>query len=145
MSAAGGLILLDTSVLVQLLRGSPLGKTIQEEQGLDTLLEKPIVSIITHGEILALARKWNWGPKGIARVDELVSSLVVADIRPRPVVEQYAAISAFCQANGKAVGQNDMWIAATASAHGATLITTDKDFDALEPRFLKRIYYPQGA
>ena len=36
------------------------------------------------------------------------------------------------------MGKNDLWIAATAMATGATLLTTDKDFDHLDPTFLTR-------
>jgi len=32
------------------------------------------------------------------------------------------------------LSKNDMWIAATAKAAGATLLTTDKDFLILHPR-----------
>jgi hypothetical protein len=38
------------------------------------------------------------------------------------------------------MGQNDLGIAAIAKATGATLLTTDKDFDHLHPNHLQRIY-----
>ncbi len=38
------------------------------------------------------------------------------------------------------MGKNDVWIAATASVVEAVLLTTDADFDHLDPRFLKRIW-----
>ena len=38
------------------------------------------------------------------------------------------------------MGKNDLWIAATAKATGATLLTTDKDFDHLYPGQINRIY-----
>jgi tRNA(fMet)-specific endonuclease VapC len=34
--------------------------------------------------------------------------------------------------------QNDLWIAATAAATGALLLTTDRDFDDLHPGSLRR-------
>ena len=37
------------------------------------------------------------------------------------------------------MGKNDLWIAATAVAYGATLLTTDSDFDRLVPFTLDRI------
>lgn len=36
------------------------------------------------------------------------------------------------------MGKNDLWIAAAAAATGATLLTTDGDFDWLDPLFLAR-------
>ena len=38
------------------------------------------------------------------------------------------------------MGKNDLWIAATAMATGAELITTDKDFSHLDGHFLKVHY-----
>lgn len=39
------------------------------------------------------------------------------------------------------MGKNDLWIAATAVAANAVLITTDKDFDHLNNVFLRVIRY----
>ena len=36
------------------------------------------------------------------------------------------------------MGKNDLWIAATAHASGAVLVTTDKDFDHLHGIWLNR-------
>lgn len=36
------------------------------------------------------------------------------------------------------MGDNDLWIAATAKVTGALLLTTDKDFDHLYPVHLQR-------
>jgi predicted nucleic acid-binding protein len=41
--------------------------------------------------------------------------------------------------------QNDLWIAATAVATGATLVTTDKDFDHLNGLWLERVLVDQSA
>ncbi len=38
------------------------------------------------------------------------------------------------------MGKNDLWIAATANATGALLLTTDKDFDHLDGAFLNRVW-----
>lgn len=37
------------------------------------------------------------------------------------------------------MGKNDVWIAATAAATGAWLVTADGDFDHLAPRFIQRV------
>lgn len=46
--------------------------------------------------------------------------------------EHYAELQLFCQQQGKALSQNDIWIAALAHEAGDTLVTFDKDFAALE-------------
>jgi len=35
------------------------------------------------------------------------------------------------------LGKNDLWIAATAIAFSATLLSTDADFDPLHPTFIR--------
>jgi predicted nucleic acid-binding protein len=37
------------------------------------------------------------------------------------------------------MGQNDLWVSATASAADAHLITTDRDFDHLDQKFIKLV------
>ena len=54
------------------------------------------------------------------------------------VYEAYATIDAWCQARGVTMGKNDLWIAASAHVMQAHLLTTDKDFDLLQPSFLTR-------
>lgn len=46
--------------------------------------------------------------------------------------EHYAELQLFCQHRGKALSQNDIWIAALAYETHDTLVTFDKDFVALE-------------
>ncbi len=38
----------------------------------------------------------------------------------------------------RSMGKNDLWIAATAHASGAVLVTTDRDFDHLHGIWLNR-------
>lgn len=71
----------------------------------------------------------------------LFRELVVVDIRSDDVLRKFAEIDSWSKKNGRALGDNDTWIAATAAATGATLLTNDKDFDPLDENgFLTRIY-----
>ena len=47
-------------------------------------------------------------------------------------------IDAHCRRMGTPIGENDTWIAATVYATRARLLTTDHDFDHLDPTFLTR-------
>ena len=38
------------------------------------------------------------------------------------------------------MGENDVWIAATARRLGATLLTTDRDFDHLHGTWIDRVW-----
>lgn len=53
------------------------------------------------------------------------------------IIERYAALSAHCESNGLSLSDNDRWIAATAGATGAWLLTTDEDFLPLHPTFIQ--------
>ena len=48
----------------------------------------------------------------------------------------YASVRLALKTAGRAIPANDVWIAATAHVTGATLLTTDADFDHLMPLFL---------
>jgi tRNA(fMet)-specific endonuclease VapC len=69
---------------------------------------------------------------------KLVREFTVADINSEPIIDAYAAIDAFSEEQGRRMEKNDLWIAATARATGARLLTTDKDYDHLDPTMIKR-------
>lgn len=141
MNSNTGPVLLDTSILIHLLRGSALGVQVADAHSLKKRTERPLLSIVSVGEALAFARKRAWGESKTSKLRELIEQLVVVDINSSPVLERYAALDAFCEGAGKAVGKNDLWIAATAAATGALLLTTDKDFDPMHGHFLNRAWY----
>lgn len=142
MTPATGLLLLDTSVLIHLLRATALGSRIIDEHSLRNRGERPLTSIISVGEAMAFAKKRGWGTPKVSKLHELIHQLVIVDINSTEVLESYATADAFCEGRGKALGKNDLWIAATAAATGALLLTTDKDFDPLhEEEFLCRVWY----
>lgn len=135
-----GLVLLDTNVLIHLIRGNSLGRWVESCLGSETFSEDPLISTITLGEILAIARRRAWGPNRIGRLEELVSELFVVDIGSAHVLSRYAEVDYALGRMGKPIQQNDMWIAATAIASGAHLLTADKDFDPLHPHYLQRTW-----
>ena len=65
------------------------------------------------------------------RLDEITARLTVLDL-PRDAVPIYGRIKAVTQARGRTIGDNDLWIASTALSLGATLVTRDRDFDAVD-------------
>jgi tRNA(fMet)-specific endonuclease VapC len=62
------------------------------------------------------------------------------DISRGGIVERYAEIADSTRRGGRTLGQNDLWIAATASVVGATLLSTDKDFEEVEGAQLKHVW-----
>ena len=141
MTAPDGTWLLDTSILVNLLRGTALGRHLVEQQQLRARALAPLLSVVSVGELLSLGHQLGWGEQKLARMRELVAELVVVDVNNDVVLESYAEIDAWCRQNGHRPGKNDLWIAASAVAANATLLTSDRDFDPLHGRFLERVYF----
>jgi tRNA(fMet)-specific endonuclease VapC len=137
------LILLDTNILVYLLRGKTVGKQIEADHKLYQRRLKPLISFITVGEMLALTLKFNWGNQRKEKLKNLLHELTIVNIHEQNIVQTYANINHFSEKTikpARPMGQNDMWIAATARCLDAWLITMDKDFDHLhQNKYIKRV------
>ena len=125
--------LLDTNILVAYIRAGPLGQHIERTYSLRAAALRPLVCVVSVGEILAFARKRGWGSQRVAAMHALLSQFPVVDIHPSDVLDAYAALDHAAESTGVAVGQNDLWIAAATTAARATLLTTDRDFIPLAP------------
>lgn len=136
------LVLLDTSVVLHLLRGNEIGRRIDEALELRTRAERPLICVVSVGEALAFARRRNWGPVKTTRLEQLLRELVVMDINNSAVLTTYAEIHAFLVDHGRVLSDNDVWIAAAAAAASALLVTTDGDFAPLDPGYLRIRHFP---
>ena len=68
---------------------------------------------------------------------------MTVDINVAEVIDAYVEIDVYSQQHpdgARNMGKNDLWIAACAKASGATLLTTDKDFDHLTPGMISVEY-----
>lgn len=136
---------LDTNVVVQLLRGNEVGKRIEARFGLLAAPLPPFLSAVSLGEARSLARQWSWGPEKISLLHALLLKLVIVDISREPVIAHYVEIDHRSRSVGRKMNQNDLWIAAVAAATGATLLTTDRDFDHLDPSVVRSVWIdPRG-
>jgi len=129
-------LLLDTNILVHLIRGKELGRKIMLQFDLANAVHRPLISIVTVGEIRSLADQFQFGGEKREFLRKLLESLVVLDISDNSVIDAYVEVDRAChQAAGgaRALSQNDLWIAATARAADAVLLTADKDFLFLHP------------
>ena len=130
------LYLFDTNVLLALLRGKGLGSYLNQTFGLSEVLNRPLVSIVSHGELWAMAQRNNWGDKKRAALREMLNDLITLDLSDPAIIDGYVAVDekSLLQPKGaRKVSDNDKWIAATARAAGALLLTTDQDFLHLHP------------
>lgn len=133
-------LLLDTNVVLELLRKSPAGQRIDREFSLSGELGRNLICVVTAGELLALARRFGWGTAKIDLLTATLNELVVLDINDAVVWKAYAEIAEFTVRSGRTMGQNDLWIAATARAYDVPLLTTDRDFDHLNGKLLTVVW-----
>lgn len=146
------ILLFDTNIILDFLRDGAITSAIDEKFNLSAASSMLAISVVSIGELNALALKRNWGPKRVARIAHELNKFLVIPINSKDVLELYGEIDAFSQGRLKShplpaglssrnMGKNDLWIAASAAATGATLFTTDKDFKHLAGVFIKHQYY----
>lgn len=145
--------ILDTNILMAYLKAdNSLFRKVSEDNGLDKEDAFIMISAISKGEIRSLALQNNWSERKIGILEKLLSQIVTIDINSANdiLLNAYAEIDAYSHKrhpsktyNGAAqpMGKNDMWIAATAYATDATLLTTDGGFDHLNNVFIKLKHY----
>jgi tRNA(fMet)-specific endonuclease VapC len=129
--------LLDTNIILHLLRNSTLAPVIKEY-----LSERGSIiafSIVSQGELEAIALRGNYGKRKIEEMQKLLSSFVRIDINSSEIISCYAELQVFgqgkldikptTQKSAINIPQNDLWIAATAYLTKSTLLTCDKHFN----------------
>lgn len=128
--------LLDTSVILSLVRGNEVGRHIDSHFGLRAAPQRPLVSVVSLGEARVLATRNNWGIAKRRVLSDAFDNLVVVDISHSSVIDAYVILDLASQSHpggARNMGKNDLWIAACAKATGAILLTTDNDFTHLIP------------
>lgn len=149
-------VLLDTNILIHLNRGNEIAKKVREYVG--TLKEPQIfITVVNIAEAESLVVQWQWKHETTKRLRDNMNKFVCIDIEQNNATLLEAYINIDCYSKRKAKGpngrllpkgavtmkKNDLWIAATAHALDAVLLTTDGDFDHLQnvyfelKRFLK--------
>lgn len=133
MNLAGEQLVLDTNILLHLLRGRQAGQAIERLYGVSQRTPRAIISVVVKGELKALAYKFEWGPDNHTRLDAMLAGLPAADISHSAIISSYAEIDHGSMVLGVKMGKNDLWIAATTLVVDGVLLTTDADFDHLSP------------
>lgn len=147
--------LLDTNMLVGPIRNAPWARRAMSENGLNGPQTLPTTSVVCHGEIMAISERNRWEAKKRAILTELLYEIPAVGIKQQPILRAYARIDAW--SCGKSIvdqpappprparkmDQNDMWIAATAQAIGAILLSADRDFEHLNGIRINHVYVDQ--
>ena len=132
------LYLLDTNVLVHFVRANRLWAWIRGQYNLLATDSRPLISVVTAGELRSLALQYGWGQAKLDQMEFCLGYFKTVTIHDPSIIERYAAIDSHFQSCGHIMGKNDLWIAATTAATGSRLLTTDRDFDPLTPDFIAR-------
>lgn len=123
--------LLDTSAFSDLMR-----EHVRMDARLEALARDDRVQIcsIVRGEILYGLRRLPDGQRREAL--EAKAALLFAEFSCAPVPasagDHYARVKRDCQREGLSLDENDLWIAATALASNAVLVSRDRDFQRIE-------------
>ena len=140
--------LLDTNIVLHLIRESSLSKQLRTDYSLFKVPQRLFVSVVVEGELESLALQNQWGNAKMTELNNYLQALITVDIRINSIIKRYAEIDAFSQDklknrplnySARNMGKNDLWIAATASVLNIPLMTTDNDFNHLDKLFLKLI------
>ena len=86
------IFLLDTNVALALLRGKELGQYLLYVFSLDDQINRPLISIVSHGELLVLADRNKWGHQKREAMNKMLDSLVTVDLNDAAVLDAYAAV-----------------------------------------------------
>ena len=70
------------------------------------------------------------------RLHQILAELVRVEASLPQVISAYGELYSIGRPKGHPCGENDLWIAATAKAVNASLLTADADFDWMHPQHL---------
>jgi predicted nucleic acid-binding protein len=101
------------------------GHTLASQSDKHTKGKKLALSFVTVGELLTWYKIRGWGPTKIAELERRIglTGVIPYDLT---VCETYADLKAKLLKAGKPVGDNDLWIAATAIRHSIPLISHNR-------------------
>jgi tRNA(fMet)-specific endonuclease VapC len=140
--APSDVVLLDTNILLIYARAGEPSRQLEAQLGLQSGRVQGLISVICIGEVLAFAQKRNWGQASREAIMELLrAKLVPVDINRPEIFAAYADIDHYCEKvmkPARRIGQNDLWLAATAHVLQCELVTTDRDFDHLHGVKMRR-------
>ena len=95
--------------------------------------DKVVICPIVRGEILYGISRLPQGRRreNLTRQATSLFATIACEPVPEAAADTYAQIKLARKRQGLSLDENDLWIAATASAAGATLVTRDHDFGSV--------------
>ncbi len=137
--------LFDSNIVLHYVRQSDLMRNIEQNFDPFGIGNEAWLCVVSKGELRSIAIQNQWGKTRRQRLEELLGDFYPADIFSEETIDCYAEIDAFSQnklpgkplnMTSRNMGKNDLWIAAVAHILGASLLTSDTDFDHLDGIYL---------
>jgi tRNA(fMet)-specific endonuclease VapC len=125
------IFLLDTNIFSDLMREDSL---VDARLKGCSVNDRVIICPIVRGEILFGIERLQAGKRRrrLHSMANLLFSKIPCEAIPESAGDHYSTIKLTCQQKGLSMGENDLWVAATALAYGATLVTRDPDFQSVD-------------
>jgi len=121
------MILLDTDVCIELLRGNV--KVIAHRK---RSAEQTAISFMTVGELLYGAAKSSYPEKNQRLVEEFILTIMIIQ-STMSIMQKFGSLKAELDRQGQLITDADLFIAATALTHCTTLVTGNtKHFQRIE-------------
>jgi tRNA(fMet)-specific endonuclease VapC len=114
-------VLVDTDVFSFLMKGHTLAAQYEKHiKG-----KRHALSFVTVGELLSWSKQRNWGPAKIAKLEQSIARTGVIPY-DMALCQTYAELRAKLLGAGRPIGDNDLWIAATAIRHSIPLVSHNR-------------------
>lgn len=126
--------------MIFLLDTNTFSHLMQEDSTVDARLkgcsaqDRVIICPVVRGEILFGIKRLQAGKRRrkLTSIANLLFSKIPCEAIPEDAGDHYSSVKVACQQKGLPLGENDLWIAATALSLGATLVTRDTDFQSVD-------------
>ncbi len=138
--------ILDTNILILLVKSKSFSSFFREKYLQDSE-NRFSYTHISLGELSSITRQNQWGKPKLTALNQILKGFELIKATSIPIINNYGIIDAYSQGklkdkplpkgmSARNMGKNDLWIAASAMAQKATLLTTDKDFEHLHNEFI---------
>lgn len=98
------------------------------------------INVVTIAELQAGRTRNKWGRRKVAQAERSLAAFQSVTIED-PQLAEWARLRVAAWENGIAISDNDLWIAATASAHGRPLVTCDRDHERIAAELPVEVVY----
>lgn len=140
-------LVLDTDIISGIIKEDPVIVGALQKKFAPSETRPYAISIVTRAELSVMAYLNSWGPKRAQTMALLLGQCLEIPVASDDIVQAFAELEAFRRnkpvpgrpriGSAIAMGENDVWIAATTYVLGAELLTADGDF-----KHLNGVYFP---